>query len=108
MLTIAGIDVFRGETQVLWGIDLTVAAGERVSILGSNGAGKSSLMAAITGMLTPRKGDIRLRDQSLVGLKPHRITQMGVLSTGRRLHARMNKSFFSSDTDCSSTSIGLA
>ena len=92
MLTIEGIDVFRGETQVLWGIDLTVAAGERVAILGSNGAGKSSLMAAITGMLPPRKGKIRFHDQSLVGLKPHRITQMGIalVPEGRRVYKGMS------------------
>ena len=92
MLTIQGIDVYRGETQVLWGIDLTVAAGERVAILGSNGAGKSSLMAAITGMLTPRQGDIRFHERSLVGLKPHQITQLGIalVPEGRRVYKGMN------------------
>jgi branched-chain amino acid transport system ATP-binding protein len=92
MLTIQGIDVYRGETQVLWGIDLSVAAGERVAILGSNGAGKSSLMAAITGMLTPRRGDIRFHERSLVGLKPHQITQLGIalVPEGRRVYKGMS------------------
>ena len=92
MLTIEGVDVFRGETQVLWGIDLTVADGERVAILGSNGAGKSSLMAAITGMLTPRRGEIRFREQSLMGLKPYQITQLGIalVPEGRRVYKGMS------------------
>ncbi len=92
MLTIEGVDVFRGETQVLWGIDLTVADAERVAILGSNGAGKSSLMAAITGLLVPRKGTVRLRERSLTGLKPHQITHLGIalVPEGRRVYKGMS------------------
>jgi branched-chain amino acid transport system ATP-binding protein len=92
MLKIENLDVFRGETQVLWGIDIAVAAGERVAILGSNGAGKSSLMAAITGMLKPRRGRIVFRDHSLVGLKPYQITQLGIalVPEGRRVYKGMS------------------
>lgn len=92
MLNIEGLDVFRGETQVLWDIDLEVAAGERVAILGSNGAGKSSLMAAITGMLKPRRGRIVFGEHSLVGLKPYQITQLGIalVPEGRRVYKGMS------------------
>lgn len=91
MLTISDVDVYRGETQVLWDIALEIHAGERVAILGSNGAGKTSLMAAITGMLTPGKGDIRFREQSLKGLKPFQITQLGIalVPEGRRVYKDM-------------------
>lgn len=91
MLDISGIDIYRGETQVLWDVSLTVHLGERVSILGSNGAGKSSLLAAITGSLAPRKGDILFKGESLVGLKPHQIAQMGVslVPEGRRVYKEM-------------------
>jgi len=91
MLEIAGIDVFRGETQVLWGITLTVEPGERVAILGSNGAGKSSLLAAITGVLPVQRGTITLRGQSLVGRKPYQVTQLGValVPEGRRVYRDM-------------------
>jgi branched-chain amino acid transport system ATP-binding protein len=92
MLNIETLDVFRGETQVLWDIDLDVAAGERVAILGSNGAGKSSLMAAITGTLKPHRGRIVFGDQSLVGLKPYQITQLGIalVPEGRRVYKGMS------------------
>ena len=92
MLNIESLDVFRGETQVLWDIDLDVAAGERVAILGSNGAGKSSLMAAITGTLKPHRGRIVFADHSLVGLKPYQITQLGIalVPEGRRVYKGMS------------------
>ncbi|HSO20687.1 MAG TPA: ABC transporter ATP-binding protein [Desulfosarcina sp.] len=92
MLKIAGVDVYRGETQVLWDIALEVKDGERVAILGSNGAGKSSLMAAITGVLAPRRGDIQFRGQSLAGFKPYQITQLGIalVPEGRRVYKDMS------------------
>lgn len=91
MLEVKGIDVFRGETQVLWDISLEVRLGQRVAILGSNGAGKSSLLASITGILPPRRGDIRFNGESVVGMKPHRITQLGVavVPEGRRVYREM-------------------
>ncbi len=91
MLKIKDVDVYRGETQVLWDIALEVPAGERVAILGSNGAGKSSLMAAITGVLPPRKGEIYFRGQPLKGFKPYQITQLGIalVPEGRRVYKDM-------------------
>lgn len=91
MLHVSGIDVFRGETQVLWNISLEVHLGERVAMLGSNGAGKSTFLGAITGMLPPRRGDITFKGESIVGMKPHRITQLGVAIApeGRRIYKEM-------------------
>lgn len=91
MLEVSAIDVFRGETQVLWEVSLEVHLGERVAILGSNGAGKSSLLAAITGVLQPRRGKIVFKGSSLLGLKPHQITQLGValVPEGRRVYRDM-------------------
>ena len=91
MLKISEVDVYRGETQVLWDISLEVQAGERVAILGSNGAGKTSLMAAITGLLVPGKGEIRFREQSLKGYKPFQINQLGIalVPEGRRVYKDM-------------------
>jgi len=91
MLEISGIDVFRGETQVLWDVSLQVHLGERVAILGSNGAGKSSLLAAITGTLPPRRGTVAFKGESLAGMKSHQITQLGVamVPEGRRVYRDM-------------------
>ena len=91
MLEVSGIDVFRGETQVLWEVSLQVHPGERVAILGSNGAGKSSLLAAITGALPPRAGAITFKGESLKGLRPYQITQLGValVPEGRRVYRDM-------------------
>jgi len=94
MLEISGIDVFRGETQVLWEVSLKVRPGERVAILGSNGAGKSSLLAAITGTLPPRRGAIIFKGAPLAGLKPYQVTQLGVALApeGRRVYRDMTVS----------------
>ncbi len=91
MLEVSGIEVFRGETQVLWEVSLEVHPGERVAILGSNGAGKSSLLAAITGTLRPRRGAITFKGESLVGMKPYQITQLGMalVPEGRRVYRDM-------------------
>jgi len=88
MLKISGIDVYRGETQVLWEVSLDVHLGERVAILGSNGAGKSSLLAAITGTLPPRRGTVTFKAESLAGMKPYQITQLGMalVPEGRRVY----------------------
>ena len=91
MLKINDVDVYRGETQVLWDIALEVPAGERVAILGSNGAGKSSLMAAITGVLGPARARFPFRGQPLKGFKPYQITQLGIalVPEGRRVYKDM-------------------
>jgi len=92
MLTISGIDVFRGETQVLWDVSLEVQSGERVAILGSNGAGKSTVLAAVTGLVPAQRGDILFKGRSLLGEKPYQITQLGValVPEGRRIYRDMS------------------
>jgi branched-chain amino acid transport system ATP-binding protein len=82
------MDLFRGETQVLWDVSLTIDPGERVAILGSNGAGKSSFLAGVTAVLTPARGEIRFNGQSLVGKRPHEVTSLGiaVVPEGRRVY----------------------
>jgi len=78
LLDVSHIDLYRGETQVLWDISLTLEQGERVAILGSNGAGKSSFLAAVTAALAPRRGEIRFNGRSLAGLRPHAVTGLGI------------------------------
>ncbi|MEJ5357284.1 MAG: ABC transporter ATP-binding protein [Desulfobacterales bacterium] len=90
-LEVERVDVFRGETQILWGVELTLEAGERVALLGSNGAGKSTLIAAITGALPFAAGDIRLFGRSLRGLKAHEVSGLGIalVPEGRRVYRDM-------------------
>jgi len=91
LLDISELDIYRGETQVLWEVSLRLDQGERVAILGSNGAGKSSLLAGITGVLPPSRGDIRFNGESIVGKPAYMITQLGValVPEGRRVYRDM-------------------
>jgi branched-chain amino acid transport system ATP-binding protein len=92
LLDVADIDLYRGETQVLWDVSLSIEEGERVAILGSNGAGKSSFLAAVTATLRPARGEIRFDGQSLIGRKPHEVTGLGiaVVPEGRRVYKDMS------------------
>lgn len=94
MLKITGVDIFRGETQVLWDISLTVEKGERVAILGSNGAGKSTLLAAIMGMLKPTAGSILFHGLPITGSRPFENTRRGLalVPEGRRVYKGMSVS----------------
>jgi branched-chain amino acid transport system ATP-binding protein len=92
LLDVAHVDLYRGETQVLWDVSLSIAPGERVAILGSNGAGKSSSLAAITAAIPPARGDIRFDGQSLAGKRPHEVTGLGIalVPEGRRVYKDMS------------------
>ena len=91
LLDVSHVDVYRGETQVIWDISLTVEQGDRVAILGSNGAGKSSFLSALTAVLTPAGGEITFNGHSLVGKRPHEITGLGIalVPEGRRVYKDM-------------------
>ncbi|MEO0382597.1 MAG: ABC transporter ATP-binding protein [Pseudomonadota bacterium] len=88
MLDVASLQVRYGAIEAVRGLDLSVGKGEIVALLGANGAGKSSTLAAISG-LTPWAGDIRFNDQSLNGQSPEAITRAGIglVPEGRRIFA---------------------
>lgn len=67
-----------GPAEILHGVSLDVASGERHAIIGPNGAGKSTLFNVITGVVRPSSGDIRLNGHSIAGLPPHQIAQAGL------------------------------
>jgi branched-chain amino acid transport system ATP-binding protein len=92
LLDVAHVDLFRGETQVLWDVSLVLSPGERVAILGSNGAGKSSLLAAVTAAIPAARGEIRFNGRSLVGKRPHDVTGLGIalVPEGRRVYRDMS------------------
>ena len=81
-----------GDVQVLWGIELDVRAGEIVAIVGSNGAGKSTFLRTLSGVLPRRAGTVSLDGESLEGMGPDVVVARGVshVPEGRRLFAAMS------------------
>jgi branched-chain amino acid transport system ATP-binding protein len=77
-LSVQGIDVFYGASQILFGVDLNVERGTTVALLGRNGAGKSTTFKAIAGVAPPRAGRIVMNGQDIAGLAPFRIARRGI------------------------------
>lgn len=78
MLEIASIDTFYGETQALFGVSISVSAGDVVALLGANGAGKTTVLRSILGLTRPRRGEIRFKGKSVGKLPTHRIAAEGI------------------------------
>ena len=77
-LEIRNLQGWYGESHVLHGVDLDVNEGEVVTLLGRNGAGRTSTMRAIMGLIGSRKGSIKVRGTETISLSPHRIARLGV------------------------------
>ncbi|HYZ34375.1 MAG TPA: ABC transporter ATP-binding protein [Crenalkalicoccus sp.] len=77
-LSVAGLTAGYGQAQVLFGLDLTLGRGEVAALLGRNGAGKSTTLKAIMGVLRPRAGRVRVFGQDATGLPPFRIARLGL------------------------------
>jgi branched-chain amino acid transport system ATP-binding protein len=86
-LRLAEIDVLYGDSHVLHGVDLLLPAGRLVALLGRNGAGKTTCLNAVVGLLAPRRGTIRLFDAPIGGLAPETIARKGIglVPQGRRV-----------------------
>ena len=78
MLGARGLDVLLGDYQVLWNAHLSVEEGEIVALLGPTGAGKSTLMNTISGLLRPHAGEVVFAGRPIAGLPAHRIVREGV------------------------------
>jgi branched-chain amino acid transport system ATP-binding protein len=78
LLTIRDLHVYYGNVHALKGINLEVAQGEVVTLLGANGAGKSTTLRAISGLLQPQQGEIALEERPLNNVPAHKIVNMGV------------------------------
>jgi len=87
LLSVDKINVFYGDLQALWDVSFNVEKGEIVAIVGSNGAGKSTTLRTISGLLRPRTGSIQFLEEILEKIQPHRIVELGVahIPEGRRL-----------------------
>jgi branched-chain amino acid transport system ATP-binding protein len=77
-LEIADLHAWYGESHVLHGVGLTVREGEVVSLLGRNGAGRTSTLRAILGLVSRREGSIRIAGRETIRMAPHRIPRLGI------------------------------
>ncbi len=91
LLEIDAIHVFYDNIEALKGVSFSVDTKQIVTLVGANGAGKSTTLRAISGILHARSGDIRLEGESLNGIAPHEIAALGVMQVpeGRRIFARL-------------------
>lgn len=91
LLEIDAIHVFYDNIEALKGVSVSVDTKQIVTLVGANGAGKSTTLRAISGILHARSGDIRLDGESLNGVPPHEIAALGVMQVpeGRRIFARL-------------------
>ena len=91
MLVIEGLQAFYGKVEAVKGIDLEVEEGTIVSLLGANGAGKSTTLRAITGTIKQRKGSIRFLGKELIGSSASQIVKDGIscVPEGRELFSKL-------------------
>ena len=91
MLKIDNIDVYYGAIHALKGISLEVNEGEIVTLIGANGAGKSTTLRTISGLLKPKTGSITFLGQNIAGVRAHEIVKKGIsqVPEGRRVFAEM-------------------
>src|SRR3954470_619306 len=78
VLVAQDLHAWYGESHVLHGMDLEVRAGELVTLLGRNGAGKSTTLESIMGMIPQRKGSVRFEGRELISAPPERIARAGI------------------------------
>ncbi len=92
LLEVERLSVFYGDFQALFEVTLAVEPGEVVAVIGANGAGKTTLLKAITGLIAPRHGAIRLDGHDVGAALPHEIARLGVAMTpeGRRLFGSLS------------------
>lgn len=91
MLRVSDLSVFYGDVQVLWDISFDVGKGEIVALIGANGAGKSTTLKAISGIVRPERGEISFDGVSVHTTEPYRLIEMGIahVPEARRLFVEM-------------------
>jgi branched-chain amino acid transport system ATP-binding protein len=92
MLELAGVDAGYGGFQALFGISMSVKAGEAVAVIGANGAGKTTLLRVISGLLPASAGTMTMNGVSLRETPPHKVIETGIahVPEGRRLFPRLS------------------
>jgi branched-chain amino acid transport system ATP-binding protein len=91
VLRIENLDFSYGDLQVLWGVSLQVNQGEIVTVLGANGAGKSTTLRNVSRLVRPSRGTITFEGKDLEKLESHQVVEMGIVQVpeGRRIFPEM-------------------
>jgi branched-chain amino acid transport system ATP-binding protein len=91
LLELDDIHTYYGAIHALRGVSISIDEGEIVTLIGANGAGKSTTLRTISGLIKPRQGSITLRGKKIDGMRPHEIVGLGICQSpeGRRVFARM-------------------
>src|SRR5215218_2202062 len=91
LLELKNVHSYYGNIHALKGVSLTVDTGEIVTLIGSNGAGKSTTLRTISGLLPPREGEIMLEGERIDHVPAHKVVDRGVLQApeGRRIFPRL-------------------
>lgn len=92
MLNVTNLNTSYGKIHAIRGINFNVQEGEIVSLIGANGAGKSTTLKTISGMLAPFAGSIEFEGEEIAGEPPHKVTAKGIIHVpeGRRIFSRMS------------------
>ena len=92
MLTVHNLKAFYGDFQALFGIDFEVSEGEVVAVIGANGAGKSTFLRTVCGLLKAARDAVRFKDEAIGGLPPGKIVRRGIamVPEGRRLFTSLS------------------
>ena len=87
MLKVEDIHTFYGNIEALKGVSIEISEGEIITLIGANGAGKSTSLMSICGIIPPRSGEITFMDQPITNMKPDKIVSMGICQVpeGRRI-----------------------
>ena len=91
MLSVKDLNVYYGPIHAVKGVSFDVNQGEIVTLIGANGAGKSTILKTVSGLLKPKGGEVDFMDRKISGTAPHKIVELGIahVPEGRRIFTRI-------------------
>ena len=91
MLSVKDLNVYYGPIHAVKGVSFDVNQGEIVTLIGANGAGKSTILKTVSGLLKPKGGEVDFMDRKISGTAPHKIVELGIahVPEGRRIFTKM-------------------
>ena len=92
MLTAKNLHVYYGAIHAIKDVSFHVDKGEIVTLIGANGAGKSTILNTISGLMRPRVGEVTFMDRNITGMAPHKVVRSGLVQVpeGRKVFAEMS------------------